>query len=128
MRFTGIVDGGSYFRTSDEDVQKALENSSSFGVDYTLYSVSQRDQGVVEDPANNTLEQGVVELKSETSKNKNETEQVEPVEILEDVTTITGAREVLRAKGVDYRRLNSPKSILKQAAENNVEFPNLIIE
>lgn len=137
VRFTGMADGGSYYRTSDEDIQKALEGSSSFGVDYILYSTPQPDQDVdqgslVEDPVDGP-ESGAGQGENITPEKEGagdvlKNEQPKTVEILEDVTTITGAREVLRAKGVDYRKLNSPKSVLRQAAENNVEFPNLIIE
>lgn len=111
IRFSELRDGGSYYVTEDKDIINALKKEPVFGVDYFVFkeeSVSNPKQVVTEQ----------------------ETVDPEPdIEAIESVTNINEAREYLREKkGVKIQKLNTPKSILKQAVENGVTFPNLKLE
>lgn len=99
--FTGFVDGGSYFTTSDERVIEAMEKRSDFGSTFFLYRDTRNEDIPAPDP--------IKEKKT----------------AVEDVITITDAREHLKKQGVDYRRLKTPEAILRIAGEMNIEFPNL---
>ncbi len=111
IRFSELRDGGSYYVTDDKDIINALKKEPVFGVDYYVFK----------EVKSSVQEEIKVEKKVVT---------MEPdVETVESVTNINEAREYLREKkGVKIQKLNTPKSILKQAVENGVKFPNLKLE
>lgn len=113
ISFEGFVrQKESYLRTDDKQLQQALETHPLFGTDFYLY----KD----ETPAAKAEAK-----KAEVSKSQDAGDK--PI-IEESITEIMQAREYLiKNLGIDYRKLNTPASILKQAAENNIEFPNLNI-
>lgn len=109
IKFKGFVrEKESFLRTDDKKLQQALEANPLFGTDYYLYK----------DETPTAVAKAEKQAKAEAEPEKEK-------DIAEDVTNITQAREYLIEKGIDYRRLNTPNSIMKQAAENNIEFPNL---
>ncbi len=120
VQFTMKRDGGSYFVTTDKDIMNALESNKRFNVDYTLH----RTEKEVEKAPENTIPIDVFQNPL-TAEMKGELEEIQ---VIEDIINISQAREYLKKLGVDYRKLNTPNAILKQAQENNIEFPNLTIE
>lgn len=122
--FTTLRLGGSYFVTGDEDLIKAIENDSAYGKDYYLF-----DKKDPVKPKKDDNPKGAEETKApevlEKVKNEEQSEEEVTISIVEEVTNIAEAREYLKKMGVDYRKLNTPNAISKQALEANIQFPNL---
>lgn len=103
VAFEGMRDGGSYFVTSDQKVSDELKERCRTSNDIYLFN-----------------EEG-----ADTQEHPEPKKEVKEFKAIEEVTNITEAREYLRKEGVDYRKLNSPNSVAKQAEELGVKFPNL---
>lgn len=103
IAFEGMRDGGSYFVTSDQKIVDELKKRCETSNDIYLFN----------------------EEKPDKSEQKEPEKEVKEFKVIEDVTNISEAREYLRKEGVDYRKLNSPNSVSKQAEELGVKFPNL---
>lgn len=120
VQFKMKRDGGSYFVTTDEDIMNVLESNKRFNVDYTLH----RTEKKVEEKSENTIPIDVFQNPVMAAMKG----ELEEIKVIEDIVNISQAREHLKKMGIDYRKLNTPNAILKQAQENNIEFPNLTIE
>lgn len=141
--FTTLRLGGSYYATDDEDVIHALESDSAFGKDFYLFSkkepkktnkkekLSPDDKGKPDQnvgaPSSDYV--GVDNISNNDSlhlsKDVESNVKAEAATIVEGVTNINEAREYLKKIGIDYRKLNTPNAISKQATEANILFPNL---
>lgn len=87
------------FITADPEIQKAIENSPSYGKKFKLI--------------------GKVEEKSEEGGGNDET-------IIEDITTGAQAKEYLiRKHGIQVSKLPNMGAIKNVASQVNVSFPNL---
>lgn len=121
---------GSY-KTSDPEIQAALEASPAFNRSFKLASS-------VEEPSDKPAKAAKVKepelpeapLPEETQDNAEttnpdaETENSEPV-VAEDVTSGAGAKKFLNETfNVPHSKLANIEIILKVAAEKNVTFPN----
>ena len=132
LRFAELRDGDSYYATSSNDEVKALKSHPSYGTDFYLFK---EDPAMVEKPIVKVIHEKA-KVKEEVSKNAqhviDETKTVDPItsqiEKVEAVVNINQAREYLIKKGVIIQKLRTPKSILKYATEEGVEFPNLKTE
>lgn len=93
IEFRGMRDGGSYYTTSDSRTIEQLEKNAQYGVDFYLFE---------DRTASEVLEQEepvAEEVRKMTFGNINE------------------LREYLKQEGVDYRKLNTPNAIMRQAEE-----------
>lgn len=125
IQFNPKRDGGSYYVTTDEEEMKAIESDKRFNIDYTLF----RTEGKKEEPApreDKGPEFVPFDVIQNPIKAAEKGELVE-IKVVEDVINITQAREYLKGIDIDFHKLNTPKAILKQAQDNNIEFPNLKI-
>lgn len=128
--FTSFRLGGSYFATEDEEVINALESDSAFGKDFYLFSKKEPEKtkkGAVPNPDDGDGGKSKAGSAEKTPSNNedNSTEEVKSQTVVEDVRNISDAREYLKKLGIDYRKLNTANAVAKQAAEANVQFPNL---
>ena len=121
IQFNPKRDGGSYYVTTNKDEMVALESNKRFKIDYTLFSVKEAKDDTPDPAIVIPLE---VINDPITAAKKGELIEIQ---VIEEVVNVMQAREYLKKKGIDYRKLNTPNAVLKQAQEINVEFPNLKI-
>ncbi len=120
VEFNPLRDGGSYLVVRDDELSKALEKQRGFNKDFVLHGSTVNEKVEVEQPE---LIKPPKEIQEAVDKG-----ELVRVRVIEDVKNVNQARNYLKSIGVDHRRLNSLKNVLKQAEENNVEFPNLKTE
>lgn len=113
VSFTGMRDGGSYFSTNDKALAETMKKMKNYGNDFYLFR---------EDKEADSLPGIGEDIKEELPKEEPQ------LKAIESVTDISQAREYLRENGIDFRKLNSPNAILKQAKGLGVTFPNLKLE
>jgi len=122
IEFNPKRDGGSYYVTTNEQEMEALESDKQFNNDFTLF----RTEGIKTNPS---TQETVIPLDVLKDPIKAAEDGVlEEIKVVEDVATIMQAREYLKNIGINFHKLNTPNAILKQAEDNNIEFPNLKIE
>lgn len=125
IQFNPKRDGGSYYVTTDEEEMKAIESDKRFNIDYTLF----RTEGEKKEPAPRE-DKGSAFVPFDVIQNPikaAEKGELVEIKVVEDVINITQAREYLKGIGIDFHKINTPKAILKQAQDKNIEFPNLKI-
>jgi len=124
IQFSMKRDGGSYYVTTDKDIMSALESNKRFNVDYSLFRTE--NQTIAIDNTG-TLENFIPLEVLKDPLRAAQNGELEEIKVIEEVVNITQAREYLKKIGVDYHKLNTPNSIITQAQNNNIEFPNLKI-
>lgn len=102
ISFNPLTKGGSEFKTNNEKLQEALENSPLFGIQFTL------SEETVED------------------KEEKKGGEDDPVLVdVEDVTSAADAKAYLIEKGISEDLLKTKPSIKKAAKSIGINFPNL---
>lgn len=102
FRFTPVMNCGSIYVTSSKDEIKALEKSPMFNTVYKR-----------------------VESQGEVSEGRTRKSKKEIISV-DNVTSWQEAKEYLVENfDIDSKEINTPESIQKCAAENNLVFPNL---
>lgn len=123
--FRPLKDGGSYYLTDDKDIIEALENDSCFNRNFYLFKEHKTVKIKAQEITAAIIENNETAPTEQVANEYEEIVSDNPLEIVEEVTNVNEAREYLRNLGVDYRRLNTPNAILNQAAQANIQFPNL---
>ena len=123
--FRSLKDGGSYYLTDDKDIIEALENDSCFNRNFYLFKEHKTVKIKAQEITASIIENNATAPTEQVDNEYEEIASDNPLEIVEEVTNVNEAREYLRKLGVDYRRLNTPNAILNQAAQANIQFPNL---
>lgn len=123
--FRALKDGGSYYLTDDKDIIEALENDSCFNRNFYLFKEHKAVKIKAQEITASIIENNATAPTEQVANEYEEIASDNPLEIVEEVTNVNEAREYLRKLGVDYRRLNTPNAILNQAAQANIQFPNL---
>lgn len=101
LAFNPLTGGGSYFETSDEQLQKAIERNSGFGRSFVCHEVVEEETPapVVEEP------KGPKQVK---------------------LTSLDDAKDYLAEKfGISRTKLRSKAAIIAAAEENGIEFTGI---
>lgn len=106
--------GGSVYLATSEDVQKALEKHSDFGVMFRL-------------SGDEPIDLSEIDVQDDQSDKPRLDADGNPItsEQIEEVTTCAEAKEFLKERGIASSKLPNKAAIFEAAKDMNIEFVNL---
>lgn len=122
-KYVSFQDENHTFSTTDENIQKALENLPLFGRMFKLIRTIDGKKKTV----SAQLSTEKMDTTGEENGESGDPESKETYTVYDEITDWQAAKDVLRGEPyhIPYQGLSSPELILKKAEEVRVSFPNL---